>query len=223
MIVISLGGSIMVKGEINVSFLRNFRKLILSHVRSGKRFFIICGGGRTARDYQAAASKISNLTKEDLDWLGIHATRLNAHLLRTIFRDHAHPVIIKDPRKRAATRKPIVIASGWKPGFSTDYDAVLIADIHDADTVINLTDVDYVYDKDPKDHREAKPINRITWKEFKKITGEEWRPGLNLPFDPLASREAEKLGLRVAIMRGTNLSNLDKFLRGENFIGTLIE
>ena len=96
-VIISLGGSIIIPDEVDVRFLRRFRELVLKHARAGKRFIIIAGGGMVCRRYQAAAAKITRLTAEDLDWLGIHATRFNAHLLRTIFRGHAHRRVIKNP------------------------------------------------------------------------------------------------------------------------------
>lgn len=221
--IISLGGSLVVPEEIDVAFLKGFRNLILSHVKKGRRFIIIVGGGKVCRKYQKAASQITNLAREDLDWLGIHSTRLNAHLLRTIFRDVAHPVIIKNPTERIQTNKPVIIAAGWKPGCSTDYDAVMLAKNFKVRAVLNLSDIDYVYDNDPDTHRDAKPIKRMSWKDFRKMFGSEWSPGLNAPFDPVASREAQKLGLRAVIVNGRNISNLRRLLEEKEFIGTVIE
>ena len=222
-VVISLGGSLVVPEEIDVPFLKRFHSLILRHVRKGSRFIIIVGGGRTCRKYQAAARKVTRLASEDVDWIGIHSTRLNAHLLRTVFREVAHPVIIKDPTERIRTEKKVIIAAGWKPGCSTDYDAVLLARNFKSRTILNLSDIDYVYDKDPDLHRNARPIRRISWKDFRKIVGNRWDPGLNKPFDPVASKEAQGLGLRVAIMNGRKLDNLEGFLAGRKFRGTIVE
>jgi len=219
-IVISLGGSLIVPEKIDTGFLSRFRSLILSHVRKGKKFIIICGGGRTCRDYQSAAKSVAKLTRDDLDWLGIHSSRLNAHLLRTIFRELAYPRIIKDPRQSVRTNRPLIVAAGWKPGFSTDYDAVLLAKSHSVETVINLTDVDYVYTKDPKKGG-AKPIKEISWAGFRKTVGGKWHPGLHLPFDPVASKEAQKLGLKVVVM-GKSPDNLNSFLNQRPFKGTVI-
>ena len=97
-IVISVGGSLIAPGGIDTNFLRQFRRLILGQIKKGKRFILIVGGGKIARIYQKSARQVAKLTDEDLDWLGIHATRLNAHLLRTIFRDFAFPQIIRKTR-----------------------------------------------------------------------------------------------------------------------------
>jgi len=97
-LVISVGGSLVAPPEgIDHQFLKDLKKLIAMHVKKGWRFVIVVGGGGTARAYQNAARKVGELTRDDLDWLGIHSTRLNGHLLRTMFRDIAHPVMLKDP------------------------------------------------------------------------------------------------------------------------------
>lgn len=222
-IVLSLGGSLIAPKEgIDIAFLKSFRKLIIRQVRLGKRFIIICGGGRTARNYQEAADRIIGLTRDDLDWLGIHATRLNAHLLRTVFRSLAHPRIITDPHERMASSRPIIIGAGWRPGCSTDYDAVLLAGKYGAKTLINLSNIAYVFDKDPRKFADARPIAQMTWKEFRKKFGSRWDPGLSSPFDPVASKEAEKVKLKVIIAEGRDLPNLEKMLAGKKFKGSVV-
>ena len=89
------------------------------------------------------------------------------------------------------------MASGWKPGRSTDFDAVLLAKGCGAKTVVNLSNIDYVYDRDPRVNPGAKKFEKINWNDFRKIVGSKWSPGANVPFDPLAAKEAQKLGLSV--------------------------
>ncbi|HLD56960.1 MAG TPA: UMP kinase [archaeon] len=220
-VIISLGGSIVVPEKINIEFLMKFKYMILKHLPT-KRFFIIIGGGRTAREYQNAALVVSSVDDEDRDWLGIHATRLNAHLLRTIFKKHAYKRVLKNPTEKPEFEEDILIAAGWKPGFSTDYDAVLIARNYNAKTIINITNAGFVYDKDPRKFPEAKPLTKISWKSFRKLVGNKWSPSLNMPFDPVASRMAEKLKLKV-IITGPDLKNLENILQGRNFTGTIIQ
>lgn len=222
LIIVSLGGSLIVPEEIDIEFLKKFRELVLKHAKQGKKFIIITGGGKTARRYQKAAAEVRPLDEEDLDWIGIHSTRLNAHLVRTIFRDVAHPIVVKNPTKKEAFKESVLIAAGWKPGCSTDYDAVLLAKSYNAKKLANLTNIEYVYDKDPKKFPDAKKIEKISWADFRKIVGDEWDPGLNMPFDPVASKEAQKLGLEVAIMKGGDLENFEAYINGEKFKGTVI-
>ncbi|MBU1348557.1 UMP kinase, partial [Patescibacteria group bacterium] len=222
-IVISLGGSMVApKQGIDVRYLSAFRKLVLREVAKGSRFILVVGGGSTARAYQRAASAVVPLLDEDLDWLGIHATRLNAHLLRTIFREVAHPVVVKNPMRRNVWRTPVLVAAGWKPGRSTDDIAVRLAHRNGARRVINLTDIDAVYDADPRTHRDAKPLATMTWKAFRAVVGDAWVPGANAPFDPVAARLAERWGIEAVVAAGHDLVNLGRIFRGTRFRGTLI-
>lgn len=220
--IISLGGSLIVPDEIDVNFLRRFKALIELEVKKGKRFLLITGGGRTSRRYSETAKALGELNPDDLDWLGIHATRLNGHLLRTVFRKQAYPEIITNPFDKRKIEAKIIIAAGYRPGWSTDYDAVLLARKYQADAVLNLSNIDYVYDKDPRKLRNAKPIKQISWRDFRKLVGDKWDPGQNAPFDPVASKLAEKLKLRVVIINGKNIANLKNFLAGRKFKGTVI-
>lgn len=222
-IIVSVGGSLIVPDEISTTFLSDFRALILSAVAQGYSFFIIAGGGKTARAYQEAARSVRvDLSREDLDWIGIHATRLNAHLLRTIFREHAYERVIKNHTEQVDTQKPIIIGAGTKPGWSTDYCAVTAAKTLGARRLVNLSNTDYVYDHDPNTHPGAKPFTRILWNDFRALIPSEWSPGMSAPFDPIAARVAEALALEVAVINGNRLGEFSQYLEGKNFVGTTI-
>lgn len=223
--VLSLGGSLVVpNGGIDTRFLIAFNKFIRHQISSKKRrFFIVVGGGATTRHYQAAARAVhGKIENNDLDWIGIHATRLNAHLLRIIFSDISHSHVLKHYEIIRKTDDPVVIAAGWKPGWSTDYCAITVCQDYGITKIVNMTNIDKVYDKDPKKYPDAKPIDTISWKAYKKMAGDTWIPGMNLPFDPIASRLASELGVTVKILNGTNLDNLAKALDGKAFVGTTI-
>jgi uridylate kinase len=223
-IVLSLGGSLVIpNGGIDSEFISSFNKFIREKISQGWRFFIVVGGGATARHYIKSAREIAGtITDWDLDWLGIHTTRLNAHLIRTIFRDIAHPRIIENYKKKIADLKePVVIAAGWEPGRSTDYDAVFLANDYSAEVVINMSNITMVYDSDPQTNPKAKPIHKMIWEDFQKLVGSEWKPGINVPFDPIATKLAKKIGLTVYVV-GKDLDNLNRILEGQDFLGTVI-
>lgn len=220
--VISLGGSLIVPNAVDHAFLKDFVGLIKKKVKNNKRFIIICGGGGINRVYNNAASEIRKMTNDELDWIGIFATRYNAEFLRILFSDLAYKQITTNPNKSFRTNKPIIIGAGYIPGWSSDYDAVHLAKTFGAKTVINLSNVDYAYDKDPRVFPDAKPIENTTWKDFRKIVGNKWTPRMNSPFDPIASRDAEKFKLKVLILNGKNLLNLERAIDNEKFIGTVI-
>ena len=221
-IVLSLGGSLIVPDSIDINFLKNFKNVIEKRIKNGFRFVIVCGGGKIARDMQQAASKVSKSSQEDLDWLGIYATRLNAHLLKTIFKKNADDFIIKNPNQKINFKKNLAVAAGWIPGWSTDYDAVLLAKKLGINEIINMSNVDYVYDKDPKKYKDAKKMEKIKWQDFSKLISNKWKAGMNVPFDPVAAKEAQKSKIKVCMI-GRDLKNLENILDGKKFKGTVIE
>jgi len=227
-IIMSIGGSLIVpNGGIDTQFLQKLNTFVREQLAKNKnrQFFLVCGGGAIARHYRDAGEEVigHELTRDDLDWLGIHATKLNAHLVRTIFRDLAHPYIIKHYDIIRKVTEPVVVAAGWKPGWSTDFDSVLLCEDYGVSEVLNLSNIDKVYNKDPKKFPDAKAIDKISWKDFRKIVGDEWIPGINAPFDPIASKKAEELGVKVVVLNGNNFENIENYLNGKKFTGTVIE
>ena len=227
-VVMSIGGSLIVpNGTIDTKFLKQLNQFIREELAKNKnrQFFLIIGGGVIARKYRDAGRKVigHELTRDDLDWLGIHATKLNAHLVRTIFRDIAHPYIIKHYEIIRKAIEPVVVAAGWKPGWSTDYDAIMLCEDYDVREVVNLSNVAQVYDKDPREFKNAKPMAKFSWKAFRKMVGDKWVPRMNTPFDPVAAKKAEELGVKVVVMSGADFDNVRKYFDGEKFLGTVIE
>lgn len=220
--IIALGGSVIMPDKLNIGLLKNFRKLILKQIKSGKKFIIVAGGGKLARNYQNAAKKIIPLPYEDMDWLGIHSTRLNAHLLRTIFRKETNPVVLNSEEKPVKFQKLLIIASGWRPGWSTDYVAIRLAKKIGMDSAIIAGKPAYVYTKDNQKHKDARPIKKISWDEYRKLIPNRWIPGMSAPVDPIAAKFAKKWKINAYIVKGTNLKNLENLLNGKKFTGTVI-
>lgn len=226
-IVISVGGSLIYpQNGLDTEFLSQLNTFVRSQLIENphRQFFLVTGGGAIARHYRDAGKTVvgHELTVSDMDWLGIHATRLNAHLVRTIFQDIAHPHIIRNYDIIRKIEEPVAVAAGWKPGWSTDFDAIILCEDYNIRQVINMSKANQVYDSDPKTNPDAKPIDTISWPEFRRMVGDEWTPGLNAPFDPIASKRAEELGVKVVVV-GPDFGNLDKYFHGQEFVGTVIE
>lgn len=222
-IVISLGGSLVVPDQVNEIFLKHFRRLLVSYIKKGYRFILIVGGGKTARRYQSAAAHVAKMSPDDLDWLGIHATRLNGHLMRTIFRDYAYPIIVTNKKKiNTRAKQPVIVGAGFEPGASTDLRAVQLARAYRAETILNLSNIDWVYTKDPAKYKSAKKIKTIPWSVFRRMFGAKWNPGASVPFDPVAAKLAQQLRFKVIIVNGLKLGNLKRVLLGKSFRGTTI-
>jgi uridylate kinase len=223
--VISLGGSMIVPDEVDIHFLKNFYLTIDSYLSEddARKIIIVCGGGAPARRYQKAYRDVAAKAQIDSeDWIGIAATRLNAELLKQIFSDHCLHPIVTNPTEVNVFPGRVLIASGWKPGFSTDYDAVILAEKFSAGSVVNLSNIAQVFTDDPKANPEARPIDRISWSGFREIVGETWIPGKNVPFDPIAARRASEIALKVIFALGSDIPNLKNILAGREFKGTII-
>lgn len=228
--VFSVGGSIVAPSTPDIEFLNEFTLTIREWLKedTSRKIIMVVGGGAPARSYQEAYRKIAGqqglpVNDNEADWIGITATYLNAQLLKACFSDLCPNSVVYNPTEPKVFAGQVLIAAGWKPGFSTDYDAVLLAEKFSANSVINLSNIEKVYTDDPKKNPNAKPIDKISWDEFIKMVGTEWVPGKNLPFDPIASAKAKKMGLKVICASGKNIENLKNILNDKKFVGTTIQ
>ncbi len=221
-IIISLGGSLIIPDRVDKEFLKGFVELVIDCITQGYRFTLFTGGGGLCREYNTVVETFRTISTEEKDWLGISITRVNAQLIKTIFGDLAYDEIILDPNILVVTDKPIVVGAGWKPGWSTDNDAVIFAGLHNVTKVINASNIDYVYTKDPRKFTDAQKIEKVTWTEFRTYIPETWEAGLHSPFDPIASKYAQEKGIEVDIVNGTNLPELRNAILGKPFVGTRI-
>ncbi|MGI0517897.1 UMP kinase [Treponema denticola] len=227
--VLSVGGSIVAPDKPDFDFLDKFSKTIRNWLLqdSSRKIIMVIGGGAPARDYQNAYRKVCDLRKapaknDEADWIGIMATRLNAQLVKAVFEDLCPNPVVYDPTTVDMFGGQILVAAGWKPGFSTDNDAVVLAERFSGNLVVNLSNIAKVYTDDPKKNPEARPIDSISWEDFIKIVGTEWVPGKNTPFDPIASKRAQKAGIKVICAAGKDIENLENILNGKDFKGTVI-
>lgn len=217
----------MAPGAPDVDFLTRFNQMTREVLAEdpARKLILVVGGGAPARNYQkayTAAAGETAVSASEADWIGIMATRLNAQLLRALFSGLCKLDVVYDPTKVTEFPGRIMIAAGWKPGFSTDNDAVLLAERFAAKIVINISNIEKVYTDDPRVNPEAKPIDAISWADFRKLVGDEWIPGKNTPFDPIASKYAQKTGITVLCVGGKDMENIRKTLVGERFFGTKI-
>jgi uridylate kinase len=212
---------VIVPDTIDTAFLNGFREMILASVKEDERFVIICGGGKTCRRYQQALREITDADDESLDHVGIASSKLNAELVKQMFKGHAYGSVLHDPFVEPETDKPIIIGAGFRPGSSTDLRAVQIAATMGASRVINISNIDYVYDKDPARFKDAKKYKTMTWDQFLGIFDERWVPGSNVPFDPIAAKYANEKGILVCIV-SKDLDNLKYVLDSSPFKGTSI-
>lgn len=228
--VLSVGGSIIVPDKPDTEFLAKFISMVTEWLDEDKsrRLILVAGGGAPARVYQTAYNEVASKTgmtadANAADWIGIMATRINAQLLKASFGDYCKNDVVYNPTAEDVQFDgQILVASGWKPGFSTDTDAVYLGEKFGAKTIVNLSNIEKVYTDDPRKNPDAKPLDTISWSDFRKMVGDEWTPGKNCPFDPIASKKAEALEMKVICAGGKNIPNIKAILNDEEYIGTTI-
>ncbi len=221
--VLSIGGSIINPGRIDTKFLKDFRELILD--REKDKFIIVCGGGKPARDYITALRKINKVDESSKDLLGMSATWVNARLMNLIFKNHSSvkmPESVEEVINQLENNK-VVACGGFFPGMKTDEDAAVLAELAGADALINLTNVDYVYDKDPDKHKDAKPYEKLSYEEYIGIVEKIGvHAGSNAPFSYYATILCRRSSIKI-IVAPKDLNNLIKILnKKKKFKGTII-
>ena len=228
--ILSVGGSIIAPDKPDSDFLGKFVAMCTKWLDEDKsnRLILVAGGGAPARVYQNGYKEVCEKTGADFDanaadWIGIMATRINAQLLKASFGDYCKNNVVYNPTEPDLRFDgQVLVASGWKPGFSTDTDAVYLGEKFDAKTIVNLSNIEKVYTDDPRKNPDAKPLDTISWTEFRKMVGDEWTPGKNCPFDPIASKKASELGMKVICAGGKNIENINAILNDKEYIGTTI-
>ncbi len=222
--VLKIGGSLLYDkdGNILVEKVRNYAAAIKSLVKDGHSLVVVVGGGIPARVFISAARDLG-ASEAQCDWLGIKLARNNAELLCAGLGDIAYPKIVEtlDELEVAVKLGKVVLMGGLIPGQSTNAVAALAAETVNAETLFNATNVDGVYDRDPKESG-AKRFDTITVVELKKVlSGGGTKAGEYKLFDSVAIRVVERSKIPTVIFDGGNPDNLTRVFRDEN-IGTRI-
>ncbi len=223
--VVDLGGSLIAPDGVDVDFVQAFTQAASTYLEEEpeRRLILVCGGGRLCRDYQRAYRDIAAKPSDDgADWIGVTTTRVNAELMKQVLAAYCPDPVVHDPTTIRVFAGRVLVAGGWKPGFSTDYDAVVLAERFSADTVVVLSNIEKVYSADPATDPDARPLDALAWEEFLHLVGEKWTPGLSSPMDPTAARKAAEIGLRCVFAGGRDIQNAFRILRGQSFTGTTI-
>ena len=222
-VVLSLGGSVLVRDEGDTSYIRKLSKILIG-VSARHKLFIVTGGGSIAR-YYIKAGRALGADESYLDELGIEVTRLNARLLITALGDRANHVPPKnyDEAVHAGRTHSIVVMGGVSPGITTDAVSALLAERVKARRLVNATSVDGAYTADPKKVPDAKLISSMTHKELVTLVGHSTGAGPNNVFDPVGARVLERSKISLAVVDGNDLANLRDALEGKKFKGTLVQ
>ncbi|MFW9853865.1 MAG: UMP kinase [Candidatus Thorarchaeota archaeon] len=218
---ISLGGSVINPGEIDTQFLEQFTGMIKSFFHQSK-FVVVCGGGKVARQYIAGLPK--GLTEGERDTMAIAATWLNARLLSYYFRGHCSvilPTTLTEVAEQLQTYD-VSLTGGFLPAVKTDEDAAVLADLVGSDILINVTNVDGIYDKDPQEFSDAKKHDVLTYREFYEVVSPlSLGAGSKAPFTLIAAKICERTNVRIVVCF-KDIEKIREAIQGKN-VGTVIQ
>ncbi len=223
-VVISIGGSILVPDEVDIIYARHLAELV-NDISDSCQISIVTGGGRLARKYIRHA-RDSGASEIFCDLIGINATRLNARLLSAVIGEKA----TREPPRdfigalKALDLGKIVVMGGTHPAHSTDAVSALLAEYITADVLINATNVDGIYDKDPEKHTDAIMYEKLSSEKLvDMIKSYSAGAGQYELVDILAVKIIQRSNLKTIFLNGRNLENLRNAIEGKEFTGTLIE
>ncbi len=212
-LVIKIGGSLSI--DEDGPKVEYFRKIIPVLKRLGKEHQLVLsiGGGKFIRKYYSAIEKLG-LSHEKMEWIAIELLRVNVRFLS--FLTDMKPIYTLEE----LNSKSSGVIGGIKPGRSTDANAAYAASMIKADYFIKLTDVEGVYDKDPKLHKDVIKLGFIPFGDLVKFS-QEGSPGSYGVLDKLAVETIAKHRIKTIIMNGSEPENMLRAVKGER-IGTLI-
>jgi uridylate kinase len=222
--VLKLGGSLLYDdaGQIVIDIVREYASLIKQLVKDKHEFVVVVGGGKPARTFISAARALG-ASEAQCDWIGIKSARHNAELFGAALGDLAYPKVAEtlDELETAMTSGRVVLMGGLIPGQSTNAVAAVAAETVGADMLLNATNVDGVYDNDPKQPG-AKKLDEVNIKDLREIlSGGGTRAGEYKLFDPVAIRVVERSKIKTIIFNGRDPKNLLRLFKGEK-IGSVV-
>lgn len=222
--VLKIGGSLLYDedGQVRIDRLREYANSIKSLVKNGHSLVVVVGGGKPARIFITAARELG-ANEAQCDWLGIKLARNNAELLCAALGEYAYPKIIDDydELEVAINLGKVVLLGGMVPGQSTNAVAAASAELIQADMLFNATNVDGVYDRNPKE-KGAKKLDSVDIATLRGILSSEGtKAGQYNLFDPVAIGIVERSKIPTVIFNGNSPENLKRAFKEEK-IGTRI-
>ncbi len=220
-VVIRIGGSVFVSetGRYNINLVKQMIQTLL-RLSVNYTFFVVTGGGKYIKRIMRVLNK-EGVKKEELDRIGVMYTRLNALIFLSLLPPPKPPKIYTCFENFPKKKYPIVVFCGSKPGHTTDWDAVLLARKMRVSGIIKVTDVEGIFDKDPKKYPDAKPFKKI---RIERLLGmiKFSEPGVSFPISPTALKLARKYGIKFYVIGRENFAQIKNILKSASFNGTLV-
>jgi uridylate kinase len=229
-IAISLGGSLLTgkpkenQVTLNPDSYQRYADAIKQLHQEGHQVMVVCGGGKHARIFIEVGKELG-ASRDIQDNLGIKSTHINALLFMAALGDTADQTRVyqRTSDLNHAPKDKILVGGGYKPKSSTDYRAVLFAGKMNADLIINATDIDGVYTKNPTIYEDAEKLPELTCLRLEEIIKQNTRqaPGEYGLFDLKGVRLAKKLKIPLIIIDGTDPEEIIRACKGTHSGSTI--
>lgn len=207
------------------AFLRSLGQLIK---RSKNSFGILTGGGPVARLYANAARELGS-GEYDADAIAITSTRQNAQLVIAALAGagvDVHRRVLTDfeEAKVPAHESKAVVMGGTIPGITTDTDSVLLAEAIGAKRLVNISNVEAVYDSDPRKNPGAKRYSRMAYEELIALASanDKRMAGTNFVFDLLACKLIARSRIETHFVSAKKMDDLENAIEGRKHGGTVV-
>jgi uridylate kinase len=220
-IVIKLSGSIF-NFDMNIKLLNDYVNLI-KKIDEKYQPVIITGGGKIARLY-INLSRSLGCDEAGLDLIGIQVSHINAKLLISGLEDLCFPLSPQnlDEISSAILTNKIIITGGLYPGQSTNATSALIAEKIKAKKFYNATDVEGIFNFDPRTNSDAKMFESIGIRDcINLLKIENSMAGTYDLMDLISLKVIERSKLKTVVFRST-IDNLTKVILENKKIGTEI-
>ncbi|MBU0591094.1 UMP kinase [Candidatus Micrarchaeota archaeon] len=226
-IILSVGGSaINPNGEPDLNFLKTMAQIIK---KSKNSFGILTGGGSLARVHANTVRKLGG-SEYEADQIAIASTRQNAQLMIAALKGAGvktcgNVLTSFDNAAEHATENKVVVMGGTIPGITTDADAVLLAEAIGAKKLVNISNVDAIYDSDPRKNPKAKKYTIMDYDQLNKLAAESdtRKAGMHFVFDMLACKLIARSGIETHFVSGNKMNDVTNAIEGKKHSGTIVK
>jgi len=221
-LVIRVGGSV-VASPFNPVLMNAYVELLLNLKQQGHVVAAVVGGGSLSRELIKTA-RAMGLSEAAQDEVAISVSRVMAQLFVLGLGKHGTltvPTKIDDATELLKKGK-IVVMGGLKSGMTTDTVAAMLAERVNAHLLVKATDVDGVFTRDPKKHKDAEKLERLSFDDLSGFFEKErHEAGIHQVLDPEAVRILHKKRIKTVVVNGFKPENVLLAAKGKK-VGTLI-
>ncbi len=211
-------------GNVDLEYVKKLATF-LNDLELNNQIAVVTGGGKLARKYIEVAREMG-ASETVCDLIGIDASRMNARIVSIALGDKSVPEPPTDFLKAREwmEAKKIVVMGGTHPGHSTDAVAALLAEYIGAELLINASDVDGIYDRDPQEYSDARLYEEIHINDLLEILQKNSvGAGEYRLMDILAAKIIERSSIRTIFLNGKDIDNMRQAIGGRKFKGTLVK